>query len=257
MKIAIVTGASSGLGKEFVKQVAGYYTKLDEIWVIARRTERLEILAEDIGKNNGMRIRPIGLDLTLSEDIQTLSDMLEQEMPEVRFLINCAGFGKVGEFAQLTEEQQLGMIRLNCEALTSITYRVLPHMPGNSRIIEIASVAAFLPQPRFAVYAASKSYVYSFARALNEELRVRNISVTAVCPGPTKTEFFDIAEQTGATASYKKLFYYNAEDVVWQALRDSAGGKNDSVYGTPMKLLKVASRFLPQNLLIHLMAKFY
>ena len=190
MNIAIITGASSGIGKEFALQLdAGLYT-IDEFWLIARRKDRLEELACDLDH----MAKTIPLDLTQEADMEHLRALLRKERPAVRMLINCSGYGIMGQFSEIDSREQVGMIDLNCRALTEITHACLPYMKKNSRIIQLASSAAFLPQPGFAVYAASKSYVLSFSRALSEELRSRKIYVTAVCPGPGQPEFFDRAE---------------------------------------------------------------
>ncbi len=127
---------------------------------------------------------------------------------------------------------------------------VLPYMAKKSRIIELASSAAFLPQPGFSVYAATKSYVLSFSRALNRELSHTQIKVTAVCPGPVKTEFFELAEQTGTLPLYKKLVMANPEKVVQKAWKDSLMGKSMSVYGFTMKGFWVLSKLLPHDVLL-------
>lgn len=115
--------------------------------------------------------------------------------PQVKFLVNAAGFGKIGNVCDLPEKDQSGMVQVNCTALTAVTTMVLPFMPQNSRILQFASSAAFLPQPGFAVYAASKAYVLSYSRALNRELKGRKIFVTAICPGPVRTEFLILHRQ--------------------------------------------------------------
>ena len=161
MNIAIITGASSGIGKEFALQLdAGLYT-IDEFWLIARRKDRLEELACDLDH----MAKTIPLDLTQEADMEHLRALLRKERPAVRMLINCSGYGIMGQFSEIDSREQVGMIDLNCRALTEITHACLPYMKKNSRIIQLASSAAFLPQPGFAVYAASKSYVLSFSRA--------------------------------------------------------------------------------------------
>ena len=152
-------------------------------------------------------------------------------------------------------EEETGMIALNCEALCAVTHIVLPFMSKNSRIIQFASAAAFLPQPGFAVYAATKSFVLSYSRALNEELRDRDICVTAVCPGLVKTEFFDIAETTGQIPLYKRLVMANPKKVVKKAVLDSCMGKTVSVYGGFMKLFFLMCKILPHEVILRLMSR--
>ena len=225
MKIAIVTGASSGMGREFIRQIANRFKGLDEIWAIARREERLEELKEEIL----VPLRPFSIDLTDHRELMELQTALEEERPDVKWLVNGAGFGKIGPVGEVSLYDETGMIRLNCEALCAVTHMVLPYLSGNSRVMNFASAAAFLPQPRFAIYAATKSFVLSYSRALNEELNPRGIYVTAVCPGPVKTEFFDIAETTGKIALYKRLMMAAPDKVVRTALRDSMMGRSVSV----------------------------
>lgn len=143
MNIAIITGASSGIGKEFALQLdAGLYT-IDEFWLIARRKDRLEELACDLDH----MAKTIPLDLTQKADMEHLRALLRKEHPAVRMLINCSGYGIMGQFSEIDSREQVGMIDLNCRALTEITHACLPYMKKNSRIIQLASSAAFLPQP--------------------------------------------------------------------------------------------------------------
>jgi len=144
-------------------------------------------------------------------------------------------------------------VQVNCTALTAVTTMVLPFMPQNSRILQFASAAAFLPQPRFAVYAATKAFVLSYSRALAMELKLRQICVTAVCPGPVKTEFFDIAETTGEIPLYKRLVMADPKKVVKKALRDSMMGKTVSVYGFFMKAFFVLAKILPHDVILSLL----
>ena len=150
-------------------------------------------------------------------------------------------------------EEETGMVDVNCRALTAVTRLVLPYMSENSRILQFASAAAFLPQPRFAVYAATKSFVLSYSRALALELKSRQIYVTAACPGPLKTEFFDIAETTGEIPLYKRLVMANPKKVVKKALRDSMMGKRVSVYGPLMKVFVLLVKVFPHDFILSLL----
>ena len=198
MNIIIITGASSGMGVEFALQLDNVFTyTIDEIWMIARRKEAMLEVAESM--MNTTRI--LDMDVTKPEDMERLKKLLAKEKPTVRMLVNCAGYGVMGEFSKLNVQEELGMIDVNCKALTQMTYMCMPYMRENSRIIQLASSAAFMPQPGFAVYAASKAYVNSFSRALAEELRKKKIYVTSVCPGPVDTPFFSGLENV---KEYKK-----------------------------------------------------
>lgn len=249
MKIAIVTGASSGMGREAVIQIADRFGGIDEIWMIARRKERLKELDGHVP----VALRCFGLDVTDREELKVLEAALKEHRPDVKLLINSAGYGKIGNVGDVCLEDETGMIRVNCEALCAITHLVLPYMKKNSRIIQFASSAAFLPQPRFAIYAATKSFVLSYSRALGAELKNRGIFVTAVCPGPVKTEFFDIAETTGHIPLYKRMVMADPRKVVGLALRDSMMGKPVSVYGFMMKAFYILSKFMPHGWLLYLM----
>ena len=192
MKIGIVTGASSGLGREFVRQV-DTQEKLDEIWVIARRKERLKELAEQ----TKTRLRPLPLDLTEKSCIQALADLLEQEKPDIRLLINAAGFGKIGDFRQISHQDCSNMIDLNCRAVVEVTALALPYMREGARVLEISSTSAFQPFPGLNVYAASKAFLLRYSRALRWELFGSGVGVTAVCPYWIKdTEFIPLAKDT-------------------------------------------------------------
>ena len=252
MKIAVITGASSGMGREAAFLLAERFPGFDELCVIARRGERLKELAGQCK----VRLRIFALDLAKEEDLQVLAAALKAASPDVKFLVNAAGYGKIGPVGSLACGEQTGMVRLNCEALCAVTSMVLPYMVHNSRIILFASAAAFLPQPDFAVYAATKAFVLSYSRALNEELRDRDIAVTAVCPGPVKTEFFDIAETTGQIPLYKRLVMANPRNVVRTAIMDSVMKRELSVYGFTMKAFRLLSKLVPHRLLLYAMRKF-
>lgn len=250
MKIAVVTGASSGMGREFVRQISSFYRSLDEIWVIARRRERLEELRGE----SRVPLRIFEGNLIKKQVYRELSCALEERQPDIRMLVNAAGFGKSGSveaIASVDFRAQMDMVDLNCRALTRMTLFCLPYLGRGSRIINLASAAAFCPQPGFAVYAATKSYVLSFSRALGAELRRRGIYVTAVCPGPVDTEFFNIS---GAlTNPLKKLTMAKAEDVVHRALKDSRAGREMSVYGIAMRAAFLGTRLVPHGLIMKLM----
>lgn len=241
MSIAIVTGASSGMGMEFVRQI-DKKEKLDEIWVIARRTERLEQLASECTTP----VVPVSLDLTEKASLEQLRTMLAERRPEVSILVNASGFGKYGTYLDLTDEEIDRMIDLNVKSTVHVTYDVLPYMPDGSRILTIGSASAFQPLPEFIMYAATKSFVVSFCRALNVELRSRKISVTCVCPGYVRTEFFQVAQDTknpSTCSNFKPM--YEPEDVVRKALRDSRKGKDLSVLGMNTKFKRWAGKLLP------------
>ena len=246
-RIAIVTGASSGMGQEFVKQLDTCLKTVDEIWVIARREEKLRQLKDAM---SNITIRCIPMDICKASAVDTLREMLEIEKPEIRLLINAAGVGRAGRFDEITLSEATNMIEVNNKGLITMTHIVLPYMAKISNIIQVASASAFLPQKEFAVYAASKAFVLSFARALRAELKDSGISVTIVCPGPIDTEFLSISNAGKEQKPLKKLVTANVKPVVAKALRDAKAGKELSVYGFPMKAVFVASKILPQHLFL-------
>lgn len=246
MNIVLITGASSGMGLEFALQLDNIFTKIDEIWMIARRKEEMLKVAECMEHTT----RVLDMDVTDPEYIDKLQNLLDREKPCIRMLVNCAGYGVMGPFEKLDIKEQTGMLDVNCKALTQITYMCIPYMRRNSRIIQLASSAAFMPQPNFAIYAATKSYVYSFSRALSEELKTRQIYVTAVCPGPVNTPFFDIAEKGQKTLALKKLFMAQAEKVVELAIEDSFHKKTVSTYSIPIKAFHVMTKIIPHDVIL-------
>lgn len=246
MNIIIITGASSGIGREFALQMDAGFTNVDEFWLIARRKEELEKLQKDMSH----KVRILPMDVTDEYAMDDLERLLYEEDVTVRVLVNCAGYGLIGKFDELDLEGQLGMLSTNCESLTRLTYLCLPYMRANSRIINLASSAAFMPQSGFAVYAATKAYVMSFSRALNNELYKRHIYVTTVCPGPVDTAFFDIAEKGGDMLAIKKYVMATPEAVVDIALRDSYFKKEVSVYSLPMKLFWWWTKLIPHKFIL-------
>lgn len=250
MNVIVITGASSGIGMEFAMQMDDYFSNVDEFWLVARSGDKLEEVARALQH----RTRIFAMDVTDKEKVERLEKALKEEQAVVRILVNCAGYGVMGAFTDSDREQTLGMVRLNCEALTDMTYRLIPFMRRNSRIIQLASSAAFMPQPDFAVYAASKSYVHSFSRALGAELKKKGIYVTSVCPGPVDTPFFDIAEKDGTILKVKKFSMTTAERVVSQAIRDSYYKKEVSVCTLLIKAFNVAAKVVPHSAMIKAMS---
>ena len=249
MNVIIITGASSGMGAEFALQLDHIFDSIDEIWLIARRKEAMLKIAQNMEHTT----RVLDMDITNESHMKRLQTLLANEKPIICMLVNSAGYGIMGNFSASDMHEELGMIDVNCKALTQMTYMCIPYMRANSRIIQLASSAAFLPQPKFAVYAATKSYVYSFSRALAQELRNKKIYVTAVCPGPVDTPFFDIAEKTESTLAIKKRTIARADLVVKQAIKDSYYKREKSVYGFWIKSFAFLSKAVPHKMLLEIM----
>ena len=250
MRIAIVTGASSGMGKEFVKQIDKLYKELDEIWVIARRKTQLEQLQVNVRTP----LRVFSGDLGEIEIYEKLETTLKEQTPNIRMLVNGAGYGKIGSVEQVSKADKEilpHMIDINCRALTKMTCLCLPYLQEGSRIINLASASGFAPQSNFSVYAATKSYVLSFSRSLQRELKYKKIVVTAVCPGPVNTEFFEVAGQL--VHPLKKIMIAEPDKVVKKALEDAKAGKVISIYGLTMKAAYIASKLLPTGLVMQAM----
>lgn len=250
-KIAVITGASSGMGREFVLAL-DKQQEFDELWLIARRRDKLEALASE----TRAPVRAISLDLGVQTEIDKYKELLETEKPDVRVLVNAAGFGKFKAFSDLTLEEQLSMIDLNDKALVSMTYLTLPYMKEGSCIYQLGSLSSFQPVPYINVYGASKAFVLSFSRALNQELKKqkRGIKVMAVCPGWVSTDFFDRAVVDNDTIVYYNRFY-TAEAVIKRALRDMKKGKDVSICGFPVRTQVLATKLLPHGIVMEIWCK--
>ena len=245
MKIAIVTGASSGMGREFVRQM-NQYIHPDMIWAIARRQEQLEALCTQ----TPIPVRPIVLDLSREESFREFAALLEAEKPEVELLVNAAGFGKFGDFDAIPLENDLSMIDLNCKALVAVTRICLPYMKRGSHILQLDSLSAFQPVPYITTYGATKAFVLSYTRSVNAELKPRGIRMMAMNPAWVKTEFFNHAFQTNNRVQYFN-YVYEAADVVATGLKDLYKTKKDvSIHGLPVKLQVLGVKLLPHKLVM-------
>lgn len=251
MKIAVVTGASSGMGREFVLQLPAW-EQFDELWVIARRTERLEELKDLVP----FPVRPISLDLTLPESLQHYADLLEAAKPEVSLLANISGFGKFGRYDEIPLSDSLKMIDLNCKAMVAMTELTLPYMKRGAHILQLDSLSAFQSVPYLNVYASTKAFVLSYTRGLAQELKPRGIRVMAVNPGWVKTEFFDHANQTSSTAVTYFNHIYEPGEVMATALKDLYKSKKDvSIHGLPVRNQVRLVKFLPHRLVMKIWMK--
>jgi short-subunit dehydrogenase len=245
---AIVTGASSGLGREFAQVLArrGY-----PVLAVARRADRLEALAEDVGRSGG-RLEPLVADLSTANGVEAVAAAAADR--EVALLVNNAGLATYGPFSSMSPERQRDLVRLNVEAVVTLTSRMLPAMlkRGQGGVINVASQMAFQPMPYFAAYAASKSFVLNFSEALAEELRGTAVRVTAVAPGFVRTEFAAVA---GSEAPERRFPHLSPDHVVSSALRAHERGRVVKVVGSVYAVLTLAGRFAPRALLRRMMER--
>lgn len=241
-KIAIITGASSGMGRRFAETV-DELGKVDEIWAIARRADRLE----ELKKTAPYPVRPISLDLSRAEAADELQQMLEAEQPAIRLLVNASGFGKFQRTDETPLADNMNMVDLNCRAVLALCQVCLPYMKPGSKILNIASVAAFQPIPYINVYGATKAFVLSFSRALNREVKPLGIRVMALCPFWTKTEFFDRAVVTGDAVVKKYIAMYDPKDIVKRAWADLKKGRDVSIYGFKARGQVALVKLLPHK----------
>lgn len=218
MKVAIITGATSGMGMEAALQIDERFISLDEIWIIGRNEKKLDELAEKLTHS----VRIFSMDLTKEEELDAFEEILKELNPNIRMLFNGAGAGLHGKFEEISRKEEIDLIRLNCESLTAMTSICIPYMRKGARILQFASIAAFAPFPGYGVYGATKAYVLNFSRALRFELRKKGIVVTAVCPGPVNTAFFDNSEKySGGVSNFKRKFMDKPDKVVKKALNDA------------------------------------
>ena len=243
MKIAVITGASSGIGREFVYAVDKNYS-FDEIWVIARRAERLEELKEKCRNP----IRPVALDLAADADLKAYAELLEKEKPEIALLVNAAGCGVFGPFEEKELDALLHSARLNALSLTAMCHLSLPCMKSGSAIINMGSNSSRQPVPWQAVYGASKSYVLSLSRAIGRELRPRGVHVMCVCPGWIKTEFQQHAKHDEYIRYVDR--WYGPEEVAAQAMKDLEKKKTVSILGAPVRRQVALVKHLPVDMVM-------
>ena len=250
MKIAIVTGASSGMGREFVIQLSRY-VHVDEIWAIARREDALNRIKTRVP------VRAVALDLLDNSSFERFAALLEAEKPDVKLLVNAAGFGKFGTYHKIPVEDECRMIDLNCKALVAMTRLVLPYMQEGSHVLQLDSLSAFQPVPYLTTYGATKSFVLSYSRGMNRELKPRGIRMMAMNPGWVKTEFFNHAMQTNADAEVQ---YFNplweAKDVVATGLKDLYKTRKDySVHGFSVRMQVRLVKLLPHSIVMNIWLK--
>lgn len=244
MKAVLVTGASSGIGKEFARQFAyrGY-----NLVLVARRAKLLEEMCNEFSEEYKVNVDYLACDL--SENPKAVYDFCKEKDYGISVLINNAGYGDYGSFIDSDLDKALGMIELNNKALVALTYYFIRDMKdsGYGHVINIGSVASFMPGPYMAVYYATKAFVMSFSMALREELRHDNIKVSVLCPAPTKSDFWKVAN--GETASvYDNVFARTATDAAKTGYELFTSNKPYAIDGLPYKLAINLVRHLPLEL---------
>ena len=213
-RIAVITGASSGMGREFARQI-DLLQQSDELWLIARNADALAAVAASLTTP----ARCLRADLTDADDRRRVAATIDAEAPLITYLVNAAGFGKFGDWRAIDEADAEAMIELNCRALVAMTRACLPHMARGSRVIQLCSASAFTPLPHLNVYASTKAFVLSYTRALRWELHGTGITATAVCPTWVRTGFEKVARESGAGQDVRHLLgAQQASTVVSRAL---------------------------------------
>jgi len=251
MGIALITGASSGIGREFAKQLKENYG-IEEFWLVARRKERMEALANELS----IKARIISADLCTEEGVDAVRQALQSEKPQIKVLINAAGFGRFGAHDQISERDTVRMIDLNVKALVLITHMALPYMEKGGRIIEMGSGSCFTPLPNFNVYAASKSFVLHYTKALFYEVKKYGVTATAFCPGWVHTEFLDTAGTDKNVNRPKKTKpLLKVETVVNGCLKAAMKGRKMYVTNWFTKMQHVLFKILPDGILSRLWLK--
>jgi short-subunit dehydrogenase len=248
MSVAIITGASSGIGAEFAKH---YAKRVDELWLVARRKEKMVELGEALG----VKYKIIQADLCQKEGIEAIRTQLENEKPEVKYLVNAAGFGDFGGFDEISERKVEMMIDLNVKALVLITHMVIPYMLRGGRIIQLGSGSCFTPLPYFNTYSSGKVFVLHYTKSLNFEIKKYGLRATCFCPGWVHTEFIGKATaDEGVTRprdnAMKPLL--NCEKVVRGCVRASDKGRTMYVTNWYTKLQHLLFKILPDPILTHL-----
>lgn len=255
--IAIITGASSGMGKEFAMQIA---QKIDvsELWLISRNENNLKKTQEDVLLKTGVPSIIIPLDLLDENSFFIVKDKLEKSDVNVKILVNSSGFGISGDSSKIDMKKQSNMIDLNCKALFNMTHVASKYMSKDSHIIQIASAASYVPQPGFAIYAATKSFVLSYSIALSQELANRGIGVTTVCPGPVDTNFFNANEKYSVQMpKFSKILFKKPSFVVEKTINGIYKNKKIINPGLQVKLLYLFTFTYLKQLFAIISKKFY
>lgn len=249
MKTAIITGASSGLGREIVRQIGDVFPGIECYWLIARRADRLSELAAALPEKEAVCLP---LDLCDPMSFVLLQERLAEARPEIALLVNNAGCGYLGRIGEADTASQTRMVDLNLRALTAVTNMAVPYMSRGGRILNVSSIAAFCPNPRMTVYSASKAYVSAYTVGAAEELRPRGVTVTAVCPGPMSTEFLEVGGIAGNSRMFEMLPYCDQVRVAAGALRAAREGRTIYTPRLFYKFYRLLAKVTPVKLMVKL-----
>ena len=249
---ALVTGASSGIGEAIARRLA---ERGHRLILVARSTDALRALANELSTEHGVRAEPLACDLTDPDARDRLASEVAGLGLDVSILVNNAGFGVYAPFSKSDRERELAQVRINTEAVVDLTARYLPAMVrrGEGAVLITASTAAFQPLPGNAAYAASKAFALNFADALHREAGQSGVTVTALCPGPVKTGFQDASGAHDFAATLPKPLWRSADQVADAALRGLEKGRRVVVPGTPNRLLAALGRFSPRPVVLRVM----
>ena len=253
---ALVTGASSGIGAEIASQLAA---RGHSLVLVARREERLRSLATELAADHDVQAEVIACDLGDPAERDRLEQELRSRGRAVEILVNNAGFGHQADFARSPRERMVEMVRLNVEAVVDLTSRFLDPMVerGRGSVINIASLAAFQPLPGSSVYGASKAFVLSFSEAIRTELRGSGVTVTAVCPGPARTEFMAVAEFPGVEDRTPGIVWTSVEDIARQAVEGAEHDKRVVVPGLLSRASALAGQHSPRAIALPLIGRIW
>jgi uncharacterized protein len=253
---ALITGASSGIGAAIARRLA---QRGNALTLVARREDRLTELSTDLHQRYGVRTGIVTGDLTDSDDRERVAAKVAELGLEVDVLVNNAGFGYAGKFVDAERARQVEMVQVNCEAVVDLCGRYLPEMAqrGQGAVLNIASTAAFQPMPGSATYGASKAFVLSYSEALHQEMRGQGVTVTAICPGPVRTEFTAAAGMKGADTAGPDFIWMSAENLAEEAVKALEAGKRAVVPGRLNYAGSVLGRHAPRMLSLPLTSRIW
>jgi short-subunit dehydrogenase len=253
---ALVTGASSGIGAAVAAELA---SRGFSLILVARREERLRTLATELSSEHGVEAEIVAADLGEASERDRLQSELGGRGRAVEVLVNNAGFGHQADFARSQRERMVEMVRLNVEAVVDLTSRFLGPMVerGRGSVINIASLGAFQPLPGSAVYGASKAFVLSFSEAIRTELRGSGVTVTAVCPGPVRTEFMTVADVPGVEDRTPGVVWMSPEDIARQGVDGAAHDKRVVVPGLLNRAGALAGQHSPRAVALPLIGRIW